>query len=129
MPLLSSVCMQSYEAIRPHAETAWKHASVAHKTAYAKGSEWYEAGSKKGQELWQDAGPMLHETHTSLKACPCSCTTTEAACGLMVTASQIAAWGGAEVEDQWLKSCYKHVKGVVHKKRLDNYCMTSIQAA
>ncbi|CAK0741559.1 hypothetical protein CVIRNUC_001334 [Coccomyxa viridis] len=58
---------KSYEAIRPHAETAWKHASVAHKTAYAKGSEWYEAGSKKGQELWQDAGPMLHETHTSLK--------------------------------------------------------------
>ena len=77
MPLLSGVCMQSYEAVRPHAETAWKHASVAHKTAYAKGSEWYEAGSKKGQKLWQDAGPMLQQTHTSLKACPCSCTTTE----------------------------------------------------
>ena len=116
MPLLSGVCMQSYEAIRPHAETAWKHASVAHKTAYAKGSEWYEAGSKKGQELWQDAGPMLHETHTSLKACPSSCTT-RGCLGLMAAALQIAAWGGAEVGDQWLKRWFKHAKGVVHKNK------------
>ena len=60
--------MQGHEAIRPHAETAWKHASNAHQVAYAKGAEWYETGSKKGQELWNDAGPMLHKTHTSLKA-------------------------------------------------------------
>ena len=78
MLLSSGVCMQSYEAIRPKAETAWKHVSVAHKAAYARGAEWYEVGSKKGQELWQDAGPMLHSTHTSLKACPCPCSTAEA---------------------------------------------------
>lgn len=39
-----------------------------HKTAYAKGTEWYETGSKKGQDVWKDAGPMFHKTHTSLKA-------------------------------------------------------------
>lgn len=59
--------LQSYETIRPHAETAWKHASNAHQTAYAKGSEWYNTGSKKGQELWMDAGPVFHKTHTSLR--------------------------------------------------------------
>ncbi len=35
--------------------------------AYAKGAEWYETGSKKGQELWKDAGPVFHKTHTSLR--------------------------------------------------------------
>lgn len=70
---LNNICAaspQGYEAVRPHAETAWKHASTAHKTAYAKGVEWYEMGSKKGQNWWKDAGPMLHKTHASLKVRP-----------------------------------------------------------
>ena len=35
----------------------------------------------------------------------------------MAAALQIAAWGGAEVGDQWLKRWFKHAKGVVHKKK------------